>query len=408
VPNDSDDFPLIPHLLLSEEEITNQMISLYKEKYEEGSSPIRDFFEGSQTRNILASTSIEGSQLRFLINLMLKMGYVTYAKGGWLDILGLEYNVLRYSAIHSKGPLLFTYPIDEVETESNFPEHENEPEPGENELNLDNLLYEPIIIPANTYVASSKNNTPECETLEDMVINPGESVIVSGQCVNGGIEGNIGRGKIDTIIDDNDELWDLEVINPQPFIGGEEEEDDEPYRARILLNKQGTSKGSFRWYNAMATNVSGVHDVVFVNQPVGKFTVGIIVNGNSKPAPQWLIDAVVDVFKIDEDSIGGTFVSVKRSNYNILDFKINKTYKTGHNPETVDNTIINDLTVFFNGGTTSTGIICPGFNNGQMFSMNDVYPILLAIPGLASFYIQNPNTDLRARFDEVFMLGEVV
>lgn len=387
---ETDDFPLIPHLLLTDEEVTNQMISLYREKYEDGTSPIRDFFEGSQIRNILASTSIEGSQLRSLINLILKMGYVSYAKAGWLDILGEEYDVLRISAIKSRGFLLFTYPIGEEDNE-------------------DPSLYEPITIPAFTYVAPSKSSYLEYETLEDVVIHPGSSVTVPAQSVQGGIQGDIGARKIDSIIDDNEELWDLEVINPLAFIGGEEEEDDESYRERIKNRQKEIEKwGTLDWYEARAEEIEGVHDATIVNQPVGRYTVGLIINGIIKPTSDELVNQVRDWFYQRKSLIGGMDILVKKVDERPVNYQITGTVAKGQNPELVRETIKNDLKCLLEGGTTSTGIKYDGFNSGEKLYMTQNYAVLMALKNiLPSWYITIPNIDIIPRSDEVLIFGEV-
>lgn len=391
---ENDDFPLIPHLLLSEEEVTNQMISLYREKYEDGTSPIRDFFEGSQIRNILSSTSIEGSQLRSLINLMLKMGYVNYAKAGWLDILGEEHNVLRISAINSRGFLLFTYPMEVDDNE---------------ESNLDPNLHDSITIPAYTYVAPSKNSTLEYETLEDTVIHPGQSVTVPAQCVQGGVEGNIVARKIDNIIDDNDELWDLEVINPQAFNGGENEEDDDSYRVRIQAKQKERERvGTLDWYKSRAEDIAGVHDVTLFNRPVGNYTVGIIVNANSKPTSKNLANIVRDWFYKQENLIGGMDVIVKTVNEKPVNIQMTGTITNGQNPVLVRETINNDLKCLIEGGTTSTGIKYPGLNIGETLHLTQIYSVLMALKSvLPSWYITIPNIDINPRSDEVLTFGEV-
>ena len=397
MPETDDDFPIVPHLLPSEEEIVKQMIIYYKEEYEGKRSPISDFFEGSQIRNILASTSIEGFQLRWLINFMLKMGYVRYARGGWLDILGLEFNIPRYSSVHSRGQLLFTYDIDdEVEDESE-----------ENTKKVNATLYDPIIIPAYTTVAPSKNDL-EYETLEDVVILPGTSVTVFGQCGLGGEQGNISRGKIDSIIDDNDELWDLTVINPEPFTGGKEEEEDEPYRARIQNRQKELERvGTLDWYKSRAEDVEGVLDAVVINQAVGPYTVGLIINGTQKPTSDELVDKVRDWFYQRNNLIGGMDVIVKKVNEKPVNFQITGTVAKGQNTTMVNETTQDDLRCLVNGGTTSTGIKYSGMGIGETLHLTQIYGVLMALNNiLPSWYVTVPSIEIFSRSDEVLVFGD--
>ena len=399
MPNDIDEYeeyndneqPLIPHLILTSDEIVNQMITLYQEEYLAGQSPISDFIEGSQKRNTLASNSIEGEQLRWLIDLMLMMGFVKHAVGGWLDLLGEEYNTLRLPAISSYGTLSFTYEWDEDYDPSNPPL----PEP-------------PITIPAFSLIAPSTNPGLEYETLETVIVEQGSTVNIPSQCSMGGVLGNIGAGKIDTIVDDNDEIWDLKVTNPEPFTGGWDEEDDDPYRARILLNKKGSSKGVRDWYISIAMGVSGVHDVLIISMPYSvKFTVGIVVNGNIKPTIQSVLNNVSNAFLIEnETDIEGTNVSVRRPKYRAVDYKINTTIKPEY-LSIVEENIKNDLRAFHNGGVTSQGARFNGFMIGESFNLNQIYPILTNINHLTNYWVILPDTVVNTRPDEVLILGDV-
>jgi uncharacterized phage protein gp47/JayE len=325
------------------------------------------------------------------------MGFVQYARGGWLDILGLEFNVPRYSSVHSRGPLLFTYDIDSgVEDESE-----------ENTEELDYTLYDPIIIPAYTIVAPSKNDF-EYETLEDKVIMPGTSVTVFGQCVLGGEQGNISRGKIDSIIDDNDELWDLTVVNPEPFTGGKEEEEDEPYRARIQKRQKELERvGTLDWYKSRAEDVEGVLDAVVINQAVGPYTVGLIINGTQKPTSDELLDKVRDWFYQRNNLIGGMEVKVKKVNEKPVNFQITGTTAKGQNPTIVNETIQEDLRCLVNGGTTSTGIKYSGLGIGETLYLTQIYSVLMALKSvLPSWYVTVPNVEIVSRSDEVLVFGD--
>jgi uncharacterized phage protein gp47/JayE len=377
------EFETILGVIVSTEFIVNNMIENYHEEYEKGKSPINYFEPGGQVRNILDSTANEGFQLRWLLDKILRNSFVQTAEGQFLDIWGALFGVPRKAEVKSTGLLTFSDP--------------------------DGDLTETIYIPAYTRVAMSGDTVLEFETTVDARLDPFGEVTIPAQCIYGGDMSNVGRNKIDTIIEDNLELQDLTVINNTPFLGGEEEEEDDPYRYRILEhNKNGNKVGTPPWYKAQAESIEGVHDVVVINVPGGKYTVGIVVNANNKAQSDVVVNRVRDFFLREDQEIGGMTVLVKKADEKPVNFEINGTLARGFDKQTATEMINDDLRAFIEGGITSRGIRYAGFNSGDTMRLTGVYNVLLEVRALQSFTLALPRFDVDSRTEEVLIMGSSI
>lgn len=91
-----------------------------------------------------------------------------------------------------------------------------------------------VIPEGSIFTTESINDEPEkeYETLEEATITAEDGVDVKIQCTEAGLNGNSAKNTVNLEEDIIEGI--AEVTNPEPIIGGAEEEDDESLRERIM------------------------------------------------------------------------------------------------------------------------------------------------------------------------------
>ena len=126
-----------------------------------------------------------------------------------------------------------------------------------------------VIPEGSIFTTESINDEPEkeYETLEEATITAEDGVDVKIQCTEAGLNGNSAKNTVNLEEDIIEGI--AEVTNPEPIIGGAEEEDDESLRERIMEydQSQGDSfVGNVSDYKRWALSVEGV-DTAIVFSP---------------------------------------------------------------------------------------------------------------------------------------------
>ncbi|KZX16656.1 baseplate J-like protein [Methanobrevibacter cuticularis] len=345
--------------------IVSEMFNIYKSQFEEGKSPIKYLDEGGEARNILEVISfIIIFYFLFYLNSMALVYFIPHSSGDFLDILGRDN--LRSAAEKSKRDLLFYFPDDAVKD------------------------YD-ITIPA-WFVASTEDDEGlEFETIVETVLVAGQnSVLVPAQSIYGGSEYNVGSNRV-TVLEE--ELDDLEVTNPNPFIGGTDDEDDESYRAKLLAEKRGVNFGSVEWYKDEAEKIDGVHDAKIVNCENGNHTLGIIIN----PPVDDIISNVINFFSSPGNIPGGNSHYIYGVTPVSVDLIIeNITFSPDINPQDGRDEIQTRLLNFFNNRMIETD-----------FSRSDILTILSQIEGLIDYSLLAPAQDMECEPNSVFVAGTI-
>lgn len=192
--------------------------------------------------------------------------------GDWLDNLGLEKGVPRKRAVNSTGTLLFT---------------------------IDSPAEEDIIITEDTEV-STKDSILFIVDEEAVLLKDTSSVIVAATCDIPGTVGNVGAGTITELLTDYN--YDISVTNPNSFIGGEDEEDDDSYRYRVMSSENNYPPLSKSWYEALTNSISNVNDSYAYNIETGDrlLPVEIIFNCKDKTLIDETLIEILQLFEKDE------------------------------------------------------------------------------------------------------------
>lgn len=342
-----------------------EMFNFYKFQFEEGKSPISYLEEGGEARNLLEAYGfIAVFYILFYINTMALMYFLPHSTGDFLDTLGRDN--LRKPASKSRRELLFYFPNEVVKDY-------------------------PVTIPAYTVAFTEDDEGLEFETTEEVVLEAGQNNISApAQSVYGGSEYNVGSNLV-TLLED--EIDDLEVTNPYPFIGAVDDEDDESYRARLLEEKRDIKFGSIEWYKYAAEKIEGVHDVNAINCIHGDHTVGIIVN----PSVDDIINSVTDFFSSPSNIPGGNTNYVYGATPINIDLIIeNITFASGINPQDGIEEIETQLLNFFS-----------NFTIEKEFLRSDVLTLLSRIDGLIDYSLIAPAEDMKCDVDHVFTAGKI-
>lgn len=376
----ADEFETITNQVISKDDIRDTKINAFKGRHEEGKCPINDFEEGRVARTIVDSDTDDSFELRYLIDHFARMDFPQFAVGGFLDKCGERVKCPRKPPMNSKGSLKFFFRDGESK-------------------NYD------ILIPMATMISTDDDEGFEVETIIDVTLPAGQSeILVPAESIEDGSEYNIPAGKL-TIL--NNQIDDLEVINPEAFTGGLDAEDEEIYRERILNSGEGLLEGSEPWFKAMAESYPGVHDAVIFVKEEGYYNIEIIVNSFEKPTPDILIDDLMNFFYQDSMKKVRLNPWVKKAETIPVDISCVLDIDSNFDPTSVINNVKNDINAHIYGGTTSKGVKLKGkyIQEGQL--RVQLYSIISNVDGIINYDLNLPDTDVEVGNDEVVVLGNL-
>ena len=193
---EEDDF-VVPSFLdnSSEEEIHKKMLDYLPDDIDKS--------EGGYVYDLTKPTAIEVSRMKeFELVEALKLIWPRYAEGAFLDYHAETRGIQRKEAMNAAGILHITGTLGTVIPEGSI------------------------------FTTESINDEPEkeYETLEEATITAEDGVDVKIQCTEAGLNGNSAKNTVNLEEDIIEGI--AEVTNPEPIIGGAEEEDDESLRER--------------------------------------------------------------------------------------------------------------------------------------------------------------------------------
>lgn len=334
--------------------LVNQMINYYEQKLEVGETKITDFNEGSEIRNLLEAFAVGIFALLEEQHEATQIAFISTSYGSWLDKIGeLPFiNLPRVKSEYAVGVVTFTLATSQSSD---------------------------YTIPADTIVACSDTGL-EFATTNDCVISGGDLTgEASVECLTTGADGNVGAGKIDTVGAGVDSEL-VSVTNGSALENGADEEEDEDYRSRLLDNLNADGFGTLGYYTRLCENITGVHDVLFVND--ASYTRKCLVNGDVKPTPNGvLLDVLTALTESENIVLGHSFIVDKPA------------YSSGHTlavtlnvTNTISSTVLsNVLTALFNGGTVDGfQYTFSGVRINETLSKDDIVNTLLLFDDVVS------------------------
>ena len=281
--------------------LVNQMINYYQLKLEVGETAVTDFNEGSEIRNLLEAFAIGIYALLEEQHEATEIAFISTSHDAWLDRIGeLPFiDLPRVSADYSEGEVTFTLATAQTSQ---------------------------YVIPADTVLACSGTGL-EFITSTECVIAIGETTgTAAAECLTSGSDGNVVAEAIDTV---SSEFVDTELVsvsNASAFEGGSDDEDDEEYRERLLANVRADGFGTMGYYKALCENVSGVHDVLLIDD--ASYTKKVLVNGDVKPTPDTLlVEVLTELTDISNIVLNHSF-NIGKPTYTSIDLSVELTVTT--------------------------------------------------------------------------------
>ena len=241
-----------------------------------------------------------------------------------------------------------------------------------------------------------------------------EAYIVAGDlstdvmctCLTVGSDGNVNANTI-TILND-DYLDDKVTVNNETvFTDGSDYEDDDTYRERLLETIQESSFGSLPYYTNLAENITGVHDVLFLDDT--DYTKRVIVNGDSKPVTDAVLMDVLTAFTDTNNIVIGHNFIVASPDYVNVNLTVNLDVEN-----TIDTDIITEvINTFMNGGVTSEYLEFDGLKIGEELTRRELYFALEQIDFVVDVRVIDDNTgeeitSITPEADEVLKLNDLI
>jgi uncharacterized phage protein gp47/JayE len=170
-------------------------------------------------------------------------------------------------------------------------------------------LWYAVPIPAGTVCATSGVDAVRYVTTEDAELPLGElSVEVPAKAETPGTAGNTDEGTITVLVTPPASIE--AVTNKEAFIGGQDAEDDESLRARLMDCWAEPANGAnAAWYRQLAESFDGVNSAQVVPLENGAGTVTVYLAGEGETAADEVVQQVQEVF--DEQRELCTEVTVK-------------------------------------------------------------------------------------------------
>lgn len=220
--------------IISKSDLREELIDRYIQAKLDGLTKITDFTIGSEAYHLcdlianLRLESIEEVDGNYR-NIMPHT-----ADGEFLDNYGDMAGVHRIGASPSTGNVTFT--------------------------RLSSNLSSEIIIPDGSVVSTDDAISFIVDAGEDIIIPAGETTAtVNVICEQEGAYTNVEPNTITLVMGALGNM--VKVTNPEPMMDGEDTEEDDDYRARILLSPDSVPCGTLGWYEKLCLELESVHDV---------------------------------------------------------------------------------------------------------------------------------------------------
>ena len=332
-------------------DIVNDLLKIQEQAQYEGLNKVTDYTPGSQAYHALYQQALIIFEQLERIN-EAEFNILPFnMKGEYLDYWGNSIGVPREGATNSSGTIV---------------------------ISLDYDADEDIIIDEGSKVSTQDAVT--FITDEDAVIQKDtSSVTVKVVCSVSGTVGNANAGTITEMITQYN--YDFNVINPNAFDNGSDEEDDDSYLPRILAAPDNYPPGSKGWYESVANSLDNVYSSYFIGRPSGQTaTVELVINCKDKSLVDETISQLTALFNTDKYNVGGinlvltpaTEIEVFTGNTVQILIDSNYTFAT------VKNNAINVITDYFKGR-----------ESGQEYDTDAIKFLIMTIEGVKGVTISN-------------------
>ncbi|WP_313891114.1 baseplate J/gp47 family protein [Psychrobacillus sp.] len=289
------DLPDIEFVETNPEVIIAEIVNDYQNAYFESTGTRKLLQPGDPIRIFLYTQALREIQLRHVINETAKQNSVKYAKGANLDLLGARMKTPRNKAKPARTRML---------------------------LKFSKAFSQIILIPQGNRFSPGSNVFFETETVNEL--QPGEQELVVNVIASdlGASGNNFLVGQINVIVDSMPFL--IEASNLDVTQGGEDIEEDDPYRIRVYLAPEGMSvAGPESAYEYLVKGYSSsVIDARILNPADGVVDIRVILKNGDLPTTTFL-DGLLKYLGKDKRPLTD---KVQASAPDVVSYNVNVTY----------------------------------------------------------------------------------
>lgn len=295
------------------DEVLNQMINDYKDKYYEIEGKEVELAQANPYRLIMYACAMQIYQAMQYADYAGKMSFLTYAKGSYLDNLAALRGLSRKEATAAKTTIQFS---------------------------IASALSSVVAIPAGTRVTNGNDVFFATDEYAEIAIGE-TSVTVTATCTETGTGGNgFVPGEFSTVV--NTLAYVVSASNTVETYGGAEVESDDDLKERIFNAPGGYSTtGPSDAYIFHTKNVSSdIGDVFVTSEAEGEVDVYFIMDDGTIPSAA-MISEVEDY--LNDRTIRPLTDSVTVKAPTTSTYNINLTYYIAKSSEAAVSTIQNDI-----------------------------------------------------------------
>ena len=230
------------------------------------------------------------------------------------------------------------------------------------------------------------------ETTREAVLTAGQtSVEVPVRALAAGAAGNVGAGTIVTMA--VAPVGVLSCTNPQPCVGGEEAEDDEALRLRVLDTFKRLPNGAnAAFYEQGALSFDGVAAAAVVPRPRGTGSVDVVVSTLSGQPGEDLLQQLTDYFQARREI--AVDVQVRGASTTTVNVAVRVKAQAGYDQAETRQRVEQALRGWF------TGKIL-----GQSVLRAKLGSLIYGCEGVENYAITSPAADVAVKSDVLPVLG---
>jgi len=345
----------------------NDIYETIRNKFLTLNQTITNFNIGSRIRSLFESVALAIEEVWFRLDTMYQGLFAATAKGDDLDLRALELGLSRKAAQKSTGYVRF-YGTENTE------------------------------IPLGTICSTDVSIEPiiEFSTTSAKTISSDGYIDVPVEAKEAGKQGNVEAEKV--IYLPQSIAGVSEIKNLQTISGGNDEEDDEALRKRVVLRWYASSWGGCEEaFRSQALEVDGVADAQVVACWQGPGTVKILIwskdeSGKLVPASSDLVTSVQSY--LDERKPICTAVTVAQPTGILVDVFIFLKCESGYTFATVQEAVHSAVINFFEG----LGI-------GEDLIIAQLFAVVMNVDGIEDAKIGQPRNNVECNDGETIMLG---
>ncbi len=253
---------------------------------------------------------------------------------------------------------------------------------------------EDLLIPAGTLCASSRAEGLLYQTTQDGIIKAGKTLVtVIGEALETGSQANLAPGYLDLLVAPIPGI--TSINNPSKMAGGCEEEEDEPFRVRVIEAFRKISNGAnLAYYEQFAKNLPGVWLAKAVYTPGVSNQIDLYVQNNTRT----ISDATIALVQEEIEPVRELNIRVAAKRPTVKSVPIQAVVRV--------NNLANQNSVLLAAEKALLSYI-DGLGIGERFSPALAAKAVLALDGVTDISFQQPVSAVAIGTGEICSAGKI-